>query len=101
MIDPITYGKFVESEQQARQLGMSLVEVLDRRRLLVTRKREHDIAITALEELLRRLSRQSPNKLMAYYYNRVDGTAMEMFQALQQWIETVVRNQADRTLEEL
>lgn len=101
MVDPQTYGKFLEAQEQAREWGMPLMEVLDRRRLLVTQKREHDITVTALEGMLRRLGRQSPNKIMAYYYGRVDGTAMEMFSAVQMWLEAVVRNQANGTLENL
>lgn len=101
MIDPETYKRFIEAEEQARQWGLSLAEMLDRRRLLLTQKREHDVGVTVMEDLLRRLSRQSPNKIMAFYYGRVDGTPMEMFQALQQWLEAVVRNQANQTLGEL
>ena len=101
MIDPLTYGRYSEAEILAKQLGMSLPEVLDRKRLLLTTKREHDIEVAALEDLLRRLDRQSPNKIMAYVYGRVDGTSQEMFTALQQWLEAVIRNQADQTLGEL
>ena len=101
MVDPETYGKFLEAQEQAKQLGMSLMEVLDRRRLLVTQKRDHDIRVETLEDMLRRLSRQSPNKIMAYYYGRVDGTGMEMFSAVQMWLEAVVRHQANGTLGDL
>lgn len=101
MIDPPTYSRYVEAEILARNLGMSLPEVLDRKRLLWTVKREHDTKVEALEDLLRRLDRQSPNKIMAYFYGRADGTAMEMFTALQQWLEAVIRNQADQTLGDL
>lgn len=101
MVDPVTYGKFLEAEEQAKQLGLSLVEMLDRRRLLLTPKREHDIAVKALEEMLRRLNFQSPNKLMAFFNGRVDGTPMDMFRAVQEWLDTMVRAQANGTLEEL
>lgn len=101
MIDPSTYKRFLEAEQQSCLWGLSLIEALDRRRLLVTEKREHDIGVTALEDMLRRLDRQSPNKLMAYYWGRVDGTPMEMFQAVQMWLEAVIRNQANSTIGDL
>lgn len=101
MIDPLTYGKFIEAEIQAKTMGMPLMEVLDRRRLLITEKWVHDIKVETLEDLLRRLERQSPNKIMAFYYGRTDGTSMEMFLAVQMWLEAVVRNQADSTLGEL
>lgn len=101
MIDPTTYSKFIEAEEQAKRWGLSLVEMLDRRRLLLTQKREHDIGVSVMEDLLRRLSRQSPNKIMAFYCGRIDGTPMEMFYAMQQWLEAVVKNYADQTLGEL
>lgn len=80
---------------------MPLIEVLDRAELLLTPNRRHLLQVQATEDVTRRLDRQSPNKLMAYYYQRVDGTPAEMFFALQQWFDVIVRNFADETLEEL
>ena len=80
---------------------MSLVEVLDRAQLLLTVDRRHALQVQAAEDVTRRLDRQSPNKLMAHYYQRVDGTPAEMFSALQLWFEAVVRNYANGTLEDL
>lgn len=80
---------------------MSFIEVLDRAELLLTPRRRHLLQVQAVEDLTRRLDRQSANKLMAYFYQRVDGTPAEMFTAMQQWFDVVVRNFADETLEEL
>lgn len=100
-VDPQTYSRYLIAEKRARDLGMSLMEVLDIAQLLLTQKRRHNIEVQVLEELWRRLSRQSPNKLMAYKYNRTDGTAAEMFDAMVEWVELVVRNRANNTLEDL
>jgi hypothetical protein len=68
---------------------------------LLTAKRKHDLEVTAMLEIDRRLDHQSPNRLMSYFYGRPEGTAGEMFVSLQQWVETVVRNKINGTLEDL
>lgn len=100
-VDLETYERFLLAEKRARELGLSVVEVLDRAQLLLTQQRRHYLQVQAIEDVTRRLDRQSPNKLMAHYYQRVDGTPAEMFLALQQWFEAVVRNYANKTLEDL
>jgi hypothetical protein len=100
-VDPETYRRFLLAEKRARDLGLSLLEVLDRSQLLLTQSRRHGIEVGALEDLYRRLDRQSPNKLMSHYINRADGTATEMFEAIKVWFEIVVRHHANGTLEEL
>lgn len=99
--DPSTYERFLLAELKAKELGMSLFEVLDRAELLLTPERRHLLQVQAVEDVTRRLDRQSANKLMAYYYQRVDGTPAEMLAALQLWFDAVVRNFANKTLEEL
>jgi hypothetical protein len=100
-VDLPTYERFLLAEKKAKELGMSLVEVLDRAQLLLTPERRHLLQVQAIEDVTRRLDRQSPNKLMAHYFQRVDGTPAEMFAAMQQWFDAVVRNFADKTLEDL
>lgn len=100
-VDPETYRRYLLAEQRAKDLGMALPEVLDRAQLLLTQSRRHGIEVGALEDLYRRFDRQSPNKLLAYYVNRADGTATEMFEATKVWFEIVLRHQANGTLEEL
>ena len=100
-VDPRTEAQFLKAVERARSHGLSLMEVLDRNELLLTDKRRHDIQVQANEELYRRLERQSPNKLMNFVYQRTDGTAYEMFEAMKQWLMLVINNQADSTLEDL
>lgn len=100
-VDQGTYDRFLQAERRAKELGLPLIEVLDRAELLLTPQRRHRLQVQAIEDVTRRLDRQSPNKLMAHYYQRLDGTSAEMFAAMQQWFETVVRNFANKTLEEL
>lgn len=100
-VDLPTYERFLLAERRAKELGLSLVEVLDRAQLLLTEQRRHTLQVQAIEDVTRRLDRQAPNKLMAHYYNRVDGTPAEMFEAMKQWFDAVVRNFANKTLEEL
>lgn len=99
-VDPDTYERFVLAEQRAKTLGMSLMEVLDRAQLLLTRERLHRVKLETLLDLERRLGAQSPNKLLSYYYQRPDGTAGEMFEATRNWVTIVVSRFADNTLEE-
>lgn len=100
-VDLETYERFLLAEKRAKELGLSVIEVLDRAQLLLTQQRRHHLQVQAVEDVTRRLDRQSPNKLMAHYYNRVDGTPAEMFSAMQQWFDAVVRNYANKTLEDL
>jgi hypothetical protein len=100
-VDHDTYTRYLQAEQRAKELGLTLFEVLDHNRLLLTKKRKHNVEVAVLEDVVRRLDRQSPNKLMAHYFNRVDGTPAEMFEALKMWLEAVYRNLANETLEEL
>jgi hypothetical protein len=101
LIDPHTFERFQVAQDLARHQGLALPEVLDDKRLLLTRSREHDIQVRTLEDLLRRLDRQSPNKIMAYHHGRIDGTPAEMFAAMRSWLETVSRNLANKTLEDV
>jgi hypothetical protein len=100
-VDLPTYERFLLAERRAKELGLSLIEVLDRGQLLLTKERHHHLQVQAIEDVARRLSRQSPNKLMSHYYQRVDGTPAEMFAAMQQWFDAVVRHFANKTLEEI
>jgi HAMP domain-containing protein len=100
-VDPETYSRFLVADKKARDLGLALIEVLDHAQLLLTAKRRHNIEVSTLEDLARRLSRQSPNKLMTHYLGRVEGTSAEMFEATRQWVDAVCRNMANGTLEEL
>lgn len=100
-IDTDTYTRFLDAERSAKEKGLALVEALDYRRLLLTAKRQRDIEVGSLEDALRRLERQSPNRLMSFYFNRVDGTSAEMLEAVKWWLEALCRNRSEGTLEDL
>jgi hypothetical protein len=100
-IDAGTYTRYHNAVTKAKAHGMSLPEVLDRDRLLLTVARERAIQEDALKSLARRLSKQSPGKLLRFYYGRETGTAAEAFSAVEQWIEAVIRAVAKGTLEEV
>lgn len=100
MIDEETYKRFEDTRTQARKHGVPLIEALDHRSLLWTEKRERDVKVGALEDLLRRLEIQSPNRLLSFYVNRPDGSASEMLEAVKEWVGTVARRMAEGTLED-
>jgi len=101
-VDLETYQRYLLAEKKAKDLGLSLVEVLDRAQLLLTADRRHNLSVQAVEDVCRRLDRQSPNKLMAYFNGgRTEGTSAEMFEATKKWLEIVVQNLAKKTLEDL
>lgn len=99
-VDPETYAKFLRAEQKAKDLGLSLMEVLDRAGLLLTPQRRRDIEVTAMLEIDRRLDKKSANELLSFYYDRPNGTAAEMLDCAQRFVETVVRNKINGTLED-
>ena len=101
MIDARTFERFEATRQDAREQGVPLVEALDHRALLWTEQRERNVKVGVLDDLLRRLELQSPNKLLMFYVSRSDGSASEMLEAVKQWIETVSRRIGEGTLEDL
>lgn len=101
MIDKETFDRYTAALTDAQHMGAAAVEVLDARRLLLTRDREHSIRVEVLDDMLRRLDRQTANKLMSFYHGRTDGTPAEMFEAMKLWLEAVTRNLANRTLVDL
>lgn len=101
MIDESTFEKFEAARETAQRTGYSLAEVLDARDLLLTPKRRMTLESRVLEDLLRRLERQSPGKIMAWHRQRPEGTSAEMFAAMLEWVEAVVRAHAKGTLEDL
>ena len=100
-IDPDTYFKYEQAHERAKELGLAASEVLDRSGVLLTVKRRHDIEVQTMEDVSRRLRRQSAAKLMSFYYGRNEGTAAEMFEAIQQWLDLVCVNKAEGTLGDL
>lgn len=98
MVDTATYARFEEVREHARRNGLSLVEALDHQGLLWTVDRELAVKLAVLDDLLRRLELQSPNKLMSFYVNRSDGTAGEMLEAVKMWFDAVSRHIAEGTL---
>lgn len=100
-VDSRTYDRFLATDKKARDHGLALIEALDHAGLLLTEKRRHDLRVQAVEDVYRRLERQSPNKIMSHYIGRVEGTSSEMFTAVQSWFEAVCRNMANKTLEDL
>lgn len=101
MIDQETFNRYQAAATEAQRQGRALVEVLEAKRLLLTPAVDHAIQVRVLEDMLRRLDRQTANKLMSYYHGRVDGTPAEMLFAVKQWLEAVVRNLANKTLIDL
>lgn len=101
MLDVATFKQYEEIVAWCKVFGASVPEALDRKELLLTPKRRHNITITALEDLFRRLDRQTPNKIMSHFYGRVDGTPAEMFEALKLWLDAVIRNQSNGTISDI
>jgi hypothetical protein len=100
-IDPRTYERFYSTDKKARDHGLALIEALDHAGLLLTEQRRHNIRVQAVEDVSRRLDRQSVNKLMSFYVGRVEGTSAEAFAAVQKWFDAVCQNLANKTLEDL
>ena len=101
MIDKKTFEQFRRAQKLAQERGLSLEEVLDRAELLLTPRRRHDIVIGAIAEVIRRLERQAPNKLMSHFHGKTEGTAAEGLIAAQQWLLTYHRLLVDHNVEEL
>lgn len=100
-VDQTTYERFVEAEAFARSRGLSLVELLDGRQLLLTPVQQRRIEAEFLADLIRRYEVQSPNKLLSFYRNEPSGSAADMFAAVQEWLEVLQQHHQQGTLTEL
>lgn len=99
-IDPMTYQRYEAAAARAQTMGRALAEVLDYDQLLLTEQQRHNLRVQALEDLYRRLERRSISEIMQFYLNRPTGTPEDAYRALLEWLETVIRKTADKTLEE-
>ena len=99
-IDPSTYQRYEAAVTKAQTTGRSLPEVLDYDQLLLTDQRRHVLRVQALEDLFRRLEKRSISEIMQFYLGRSTGTPEDAFRAVTEWLETVIRKTADKTLEE-
>lgn len=97
-IDPDTYARYHEVIDRAQELGMSPIELLDRRELLLTAARRRKIQTELMEDLVRRFELQTPNKLLMFHLGHPAGTASEMKDAVEEWLITVARNVEQGTL---
>lgn len=100
-VDSETFEAFEKLQRYARAQGRSLIEVLNEADILLTPQRKLQIQVAALEDLQRRYLRQSPNKIMSFALGRVEGTSMDMYESVAVWHETLIRNWANETLEDL
>lgn len=100
-IDADTYAMLLRVQERAKKLGMDPLEGFQQADLLLTPRRRHEISVDAAGDLVRRLRRQSPNKLMSFSLQRVEGTAAEMFEATLVWLDLYLQQLADGTLEDL
>lgn len=105
--DPKTYAKFEAAQHRARQLGRPLVELLEANGLLMSEARIHSIQVQLLADLIRRFERKNPNQLMSFYTSRegalgrADGTAAEMYAAVELWLDTYRTYLVEKRLEEI
>lgn len=100
-VDTETSLQFQDARNKARNTGQDLVELLNRNELLCTKARRQELQFQGLMELVRRLEKQDPSKLLRYYLGRETGTAAEMFSAMQQWIGSVIQAIAEGRLQEV
>lgn len=100
-IDPNTFDRYHEAVARAQELGMSVVELLDRRELLLTAARRKAIQMELLEDLIRRFELQTPNKLLMFHLGHPKGSASEMKDAVEEWLITMARNVEQGTLPDL
>lgn len=100
-LDRETYERFQKFDTYARRKGLSLAEVLHDAEMLLTSRRRRQLEVEALENALRRLRVQNPNKLMSFAFQRVEGSSADMLEAVGVWLEVLIRHWADGTLEDL
>lgn len=101
-IDHQTYEQFRVAQLKAKVNGLSLPEVLDDRRLLLTQEREHQIRVDVLESALKRLEQKTIGDLMRVFhaeYLTHGATPDQIFKLVMQWLETFVTAVKTKTLE--
>lgn len=86
MIDPETYGKFLAAGVKAQQHGFSLIEVLDRDRLLLTSDRARQLRTDLIDDLVRAFSDLGAGRLMHFGHGVAHGTPAEAYEAALKWL---------------
>lgn len=103
-IDHQTYEKFRVAQLKARVNGLSLPEVLDDRRLLLTQEREHQIKVDVLEAALKRLEQKTITDLYRVFSLQGEdgmsmGTPAQTFEIVKLWFNAFVNAVKTKTLE--
>lgn len=88
--------KWNKAVNTAGRNGFDLVETLERNGLLATPEWTHAIQVQALEDLHRRFEKRSPSELMQFFLGKSDGTPEDMFRAVSEWQEALIRNIAEK-----
>lgn len=87
MIDPDTYSRFNASTLKARHHGLSLVETLDRDRLLLTAERLKLIRLDALTGLIRAFDETGVARMMSANASTRGSTPEDAARAIREWME--------------
>lgn len=86
MIDPETYGKFIAAGVKAQQHGLSLIEVLDRDRLLLTAERRRMLYTDLIDNLVASFEEIGAGRLLMFGHGVTHGTPAEAYEAARKWL---------------
>jgi hypothetical protein len=87
VIDLDTYSRFNASTLKARHHGMSLVETLDRDRLLLTEERLRLIRLDALTGLIRAFDETGVARMLSAEGSTRGSTPEDAARAIREWME--------------
>lgn len=79
----------------SKDRNIPLLEVLDQSGMLLTQEMTKHIVVKTLEGVYRRLEAQDPAKLLQVFTGRGHGTPDEMYRAILEWLEVLIKAYTD------
>ena len=92
MVSKESYDAVRKVMDLAGKRGMDPIEALDRASLLLTPERQDQIIKHTLIELWHRLDAQRPSDIMMVFLGHNAGTPDDMYRALLDWLEAIIRD---------
>jgi hypothetical protein len=86
-------------QAHASKTGRDLFEVLDQFEMLATEDMRRKGQVSTLEQLWHRLDNQRPADILHVYTGKGYGTPDDMYRALLDWLEAVIKATAEGALE--
>ena len=94
-VDEKTYKVIQSVIDYANKQGRDVIEALDAGMLLLTPQRHRQLVDYTLTDLWNRLEAQHPSNIMSVFLGRNSGTPEDMYRAILDWLEAVIKEKGE------